>query len=267
MMSLGIVLPTSVYAVGPSVAHIFSNGTPANADHVNANFQELANRISEVAGGDQATSFDFAGYGAGNMASKTFSITGSAGQDIEIRTFERPDANTTVVTQNRQLLGVTNRIRKLTYVTSADDVRWTMRQDIDPSDGTTLLYTLSVSPGIVVRKNNMKIGQPWSTGSVVHVVDEYDEIGGGVGIDPAFDSITTDSRTLEAVENVAVPAGNFQNCLKITNTRAGHLGTHFRISWYCPNGVGLVKQYHGNYAGTSNGGGRLIELSGYTPIP
>lgn len=267
LLSVGILLPASVYAVGPPVAHEFFNGTPADADHVNANFQELANRISDIPGGDQAASFGYSGYGSSGVTSKTFTVSGPQGQDFEIRTFERPDANTTIVMQSRQFMGATNRIRRLTYIKSADDVRWTKREDVDPIDGTTLLYTLTMSPGVVVRKNGMKIGQPWSTGTLVHVVDEFDEIGGGAGIDPDYYSVTTDTRTVEAVEDVTVPAGTFQNCLKITNNRAGNLGTHLRVSWYCPNGIGLVKQYHGNFNGTFSGGGRLIELSAYTPVP
>jgi hypothetical protein len=262
-MSVGILLPASVYALGPPVTHIFSNGTPANADDVNANFQELADRISEVPGGDQAMSFDFAGYGFGNIASKTFSVINPGSHDSEIRTYERPSANTTIVTITRQMTGTPLNIRKMTYVTSANDVRWTKREEIDANDGATLLYTKSISPGIVVRKNNMKIGQSWSSGSVVHVVDEYDELGDGFGIEPEFDTVATETRMLEAVEDVTVPAGTFQNCLKISNTRSGYFGTHLRVSWYCSNGIGLVKQYHGH----SNGGGRLIELSNYSTLP
>ena len=199
------------------------------------------------------------------MASKTFTVTGPTGQDLEIRTYSRPDANTTIVTQDRQFQGVTNRIRRMTYVTSADDVRWTMREDIDAIDGTTLLYTRTMSPGVVIRKNNMKIGQPWSTGTLVNIVDEFEDFP-GAGFDPTISSVTTDTRVLEVVEDVTVPVGTFQNCLKITNTRAGTLGTHLRISWYCPNGVGLVKQYHSNYNGSVSGGGRLIELSASDPV-
>jgi hypothetical protein len=42
-----MLLNTAVFAA-PAVQHIFSNGQPANADQVNANFQELADRIEEI---------------------------------------------------------------------------------------------------------------------------------------------------------------------------------------------------------------------------
>ena len=43
----------NVWAVGEPVQNIFSNGMPANADHVNQNFQELADRISDTPVGPQ----------------------------------------------------------------------------------------------------------------------------------------------------------------------------------------------------------------------
>ena len=310
-------MPAAVFA---DVPYIFSNGTPANADQVNANFENLDIRIQNIPAGpagppgpqgipgqngangnngidgqdgadgapgmqgppgpqgnpgpqgdpgppgEGLTPYNYAGYGSGNMTSKTFSIIGPTNQDIEIRSYERPDANTTIETQDRQYLGETNRLRKLTYVKSAEDVRWTRLEEIDPIGRITVGISWTNTPGVVVRKNNMKIGQPWSTGVVTHVVDEFDEIGGGAGIDPPYDAVSSDIRMLEAVEDVTVPAGTFQNCLKITNSRAGFLGTHIRISWYCPGGVGLVKQYHSNYNGTFGGTGRLLQLIDSDPV-
>jgi len=209
-LGLGLVLPANVLAVGPQVQHQFTNGTPANADQVNANFQELADRISDIpaglqgpegpqgpvgATGPQGPQGDQGPQGvqgpegpqgpAGSSAftSKTFSATGVIPFDTEIRTYEHPDANTTIETRNRTSLGSTVSYQKRTFVTSADDVRFTQRQDFQSNDTAVLLYTHTLSPGLVVRKNDMQVGRPWSTGSIVTTVDE-------LGINPDSSAVT-----------------------------------------------------------------------------
>jgi len=289
-LGLGLVLPANVLAVGPQVQHQFTNGTPANADQVNANFQELADRISDIPAGLQGpegpqgpvgatgpqgpqgdqgpqgvqgpegpqgpagealTSYNYAGYGSSAFTSKTFSATGVIPFDTEIRTYEHPDANTTIETRNRTSLGSTVSYQKRTFVTSADDVRLTQRQDFQSFD--TVVFTHTLSPGLVVRKNGMQVGRPWSTGSIVTTVDV---LGGS----PDSSMVTAETRELEIVENVTVTAGSFQNCLKITTFRRGFQNGLF-IGWYCPNGVGLVKEYRGD----ETGGGRYMELISTVP--
>ena len=49
---IAMVLGTPAYAA-PAVQNIFSNGQPANADQVNDNFQELADRIDAIPAGAQ----------------------------------------------------------------------------------------------------------------------------------------------------------------------------------------------------------------------
>lgn len=47
------VFVTTQLNAAPSVQHIFINGQPANADHVNENFQELADRIDAIPAGPE----------------------------------------------------------------------------------------------------------------------------------------------------------------------------------------------------------------------
>jgi hypothetical protein len=333
-LGLGVVVPASVLAVGPAVQHQFTNGTPANANDVNANFQELADRISEIPAGPQGpegppgptgpqgpigptgptgpmgpqglpgqnglngldgrdgvdgeqgpqgvqgepgprgpegpqgppgeglAEYDFAGYISSNMASKTFTISGTSNFDTEVQTFERPDANTTIRTRERFSQGVLYHHRKHTFVSSSDDVRLTGIEFYTLIDPMTveLSMTHTLSPGIVIRQNGMKIGRPWSSGSMLHVVDLYP-------IDappPPYDDVVGDTSVLEAVEDVTVPAGTFQNCLKIVSTRFGNLRPNMNIKWICPGGIGMVKSYRGTIGTTA--GGIFMELSAYTSI-
>jgi len=50
LMGIGLVISSHAFAVGAPVANVFSNGSPADADQVNSNFQELADRISDNPG-------------------------------------------------------------------------------------------------------------------------------------------------------------------------------------------------------------------------
>jgi len=313
---------------GVPLPNTFVNGNLANADEVNANFEELAHRIVNIPAGPQGpagadgavgaagpqgpagadgaagaagpqgaagadgadgaagaagpqgpagadgaagavgpqgpegpqgppggvlVTYNYAGYGPSNMASKTFAVYNDASFDSEIRTFNRPDANTTIMTRDHQLLGATTKYRKTTYSTaSGTAVVTTQMEGYDPTT-LALNWTIILTPGIKTRINGMAVAHTW--GSATDIVNTDAATG-------VVTTYGTDARTLLGIEDVTVPAGTFTNCLKILVQRAaeGFGGTHQRVQWNCPNGVGMVKRIR--MSGSSS---RMMELTAYTP--
>ena len=292
----------------------FSNGAVADADDVNANFNELATRIDTVSltpGTDGATgpqgpagvqgpagaqgavgpagnqgnqgnpgiqgiqglkgdpgaqgpagndgagilTYSWAGYGSSAWAKKVFiRKSGPNTYNQEERIFARTSTSattgTTVMTRIRSNTNDANILvkhQKLSY--SYDTQGAVLLTDVDnyTADGTTLVSQMSVSPGINLRNNAMKLGMTWATAAQTDTT--Y------VDGSPDYQSFAVDSRSLVAVESITVQSVTYDNCYKIlTNRSAATMGNHYqRISWFCPNNVGLVKYIqHRENGGTSN---------------
>lgn len=240
----------------------FSNGAVADADDVNHNFNELATRIDNVSttpgeigpagpqgapgvdGTDGAgvSTYSWQGYGSSAWSAKAFIRKDSGNNfDKEVRTFIRTPSSattgTTVMTRVRSDSTNTrpDRYQKLTFSYDTQDALLFTGIDNYSSDGLTLVSEMTISPGVNLRNNTMNLGMTWASAAQTDTTF--------VNGDPATQSFTVDSRSLLAVESITVQSVTYNNCYKILTNRSGAtMGNHFqRISWFCPNNVGLVK--------------------------
>lgn len=174
---------------------------------------------------------------------KVFSVTGTqAGWDKEVRSFNRTinadSTITTLRTRQRTSAGVIVRHDVQKFITDLNgDVGYAEKKNYDAADITALVNTANISPPLVELKNNMGIGLRWGSASQVTYVYEDVNI-------PTDISFAVDSRSLLGIEDVTLSNGDaYSGCLKIETIRSAEsLGRNQqKISWHCPNGVGLVK--------------------------
>lgn len=93
-----IVFSANVWAAGAPLQHVFQPNTPARASEVNANFQELADRIANISAFNV---YDYRDYAlAPGVTQKQFSVSGSgACGAVETVSYERqPDTAGTRIT-------------------------------------------------------------------------------------------------------------------------------------------------------------------------
>ena len=106
-----------------------------------------------------------------------------------------------------------------------------------------LTETIDYDPPVVVLHDAMVPGIAWGS-------------AGAINSSSSGENFYTDKSEILAIEDVTVPAGTFNDCLKIHRLREFAVAiTINRMEWYCPN-VGLVKQIQG--------GRRMIEMTGFT---
>jgi len=245
----------------------FSNGTVADANDVNANFNELATRIDEQGN----SSYSWAGYGNSAWSRKVFIRKDSSnGFDKEERIFERSPTSattgTTVMTRIRtdSSANRTAKYQKLTFNYDTQGVLLFSGVDNYTSDGLSLVSQMRITPGVNLRNNAMILGVTWA--SAAQTDTTY------VDGSAATQSYTVDSNSLLAVESITVQSVTYDNCHKILTNRSGAtMGNHFQqISWFCPNNVGLVKYIRTRDIG-STVGYQVLEFdpdqSTLTPTP
>jgi len=239
----------------PPVQHIFSNGQPADANQVNQNFQELADRIEEIPVGPQGPQGEAGEKGdAGtgvveimldtyrhNFSSKTFSISYNSQQDIlqDIRTYDRSIPNQIIETRVRGQASP----RKFYYSSGVGQHITRTQFEIYDIANPELLSTREVyNPPVLLRKNSMVVGHPWNT---VYTTVATDELNGSAVVN---ESLTIETRTLLGQESITVKNNLYDDCIKLeivqTTTSLTTLNTGSRshkIQWHCA-GVALVKQ-------------------------
>lgn len=239
--SVGLALAALISApsfAAPPVQHIFSNGQPADANQVNDNFQELADRIAEIPvgpAGPGITQINFDPY-RHNSTSKKFTviekdaITGLFEPLFEeVRTYDRsvPGEVTEVRTRYDGNQIIQQETRKYTFNANGDKL-WTHRERIDEfsPDGRVSDY----SPPVKFIAGTMAIGMPWASAVITHNSDSSQN-------PPSYDGILHDKRTLLARESITANNVVYADCLKLLIERNGVQV----IDWYC-NGYGLVKR-------------------------
>lgn len=205
------------------------------------------------AGADGAgvVTYSWSGYDSSAWDVKVFTVMHSEGSwDKEVQTFVRTPTGagtgTIDVTRQRTLSGaiVKHHVIHYSYDT-AGDLLFNSKEDYQ-TDGTTLAGTKTMTPGFTFRHNAMGLGMNWATASTITLVDNLtgapDEVYFGL-----------DSRSLLAVEDISVKGVAYTGCLKILDRRSakGVGGHNQHISWFCPNGVGMVKQIQVNAADPS----------------
>lgn len=227
-----------LFAAGQPVANIFTSGTTAVAADVNANFQELADRIAD---NPVADVYDFKDYSpASDITQKTFDMTNSTCGDTETRNFTRsPVSGGTEITvlRTRTNSGVACQIRDTVFLSTDTKFTRVTRNHYNAGD-SSLLLTRDYADPIEIRNSTMRIGQPIVSFSQV-------DITGSV---TATDHILYEFMIV-AVEDVTVPADTYTGCLKTLTTYTGgpNLFNQKFVAWYCPD-VGLVKIVENNPA-------------------
>ena len=234
----------------PSVQHIFSNGQPANADQVNENFQELADRIEEIPIGPKGDQGDPGPAGAGvveinfdpyrhNFASKTFQILDNnvsglfAPEQTEIRTYDRSTPGLLIETRETIDIATSQTVagEKRYYTTgTGQDKVWTKREIYAGWD--VVDEVIDFTPGTPVFFTTMTVGVPRVSTSI-----RRNTIPPGVV--PPIESIVIDTRTLISQESIMVNGNTYDDCLKVLVERGNPSGQ--TVHWYCA-GYGLVKR-------------------------
>jgi len=263
----------------PPVQHIFSNGQPADANQVNQNFQELADRIEEIpvgpqgpigpeglqgpqgeqgppgpAGGEPVV-INFDPY-RHNFSSKTFRVNGynELGEygwfSQEVRTYDRSTPGIVVDTRNLTDRDFPN-YRKIYFRTGQGQDRVRIKQEtFDSTDPTILKKVEEHDPGLIVVKNNMSIGQLWVSHSVINAANLNWDVVDPPSTVPAIYGLV-ETRVLMGQESTTANNVVYDNCLKLLVMASSSQV----LQWYC-EGMGVVKVI-------SNG--RIRELVSTTP--
>lgn len=249
VITLGVI--GYVIAEGPPVTHQFVGGDPASATQVNENFQELADRIADIPGSQV---FDYRDYSSG-ATSKTFDYVGSlcsGTADSEIRTFNRVDngdGTTSVsVTLDRQSSSTTCNHKTFTYL--ATPTEYIMQSKANNNISGVTQDTDTFNEGLVMRNSTMYLGAAFGSHSTI-TNDVSGDLGGRI-----------QKVTVLSVEDVTVPLGTYQNCLKIhfLLTSGNNPTSLNRFSWYCPS-MGEVKRVHHDLTGSGYARWELSAMS------
>jgi len=254
--SLTLALGASIaISAGAPVGNIFQSGQPAIAADVNANFQELADRIDTV---PVETVYNYADYIPSGAQTNVFSITRynnitycQAKLEYEYtHTTENGNAVLKRKDTNIDSAGVpciTDTLRVRTFVKGSNSLDYTTATTTYISTGNVSTTTYEQPRNVLI--NNMQKGQTWGSSGIRTTVSTG--VGGGT-------STSTDIllNSLTNIESVTVPyAGGttYNNCLKIIKTspyvQTYYVGGGASIDvpiqrvftrWYCPS-VGLVK--------------------------
>lgn len=240
----------------------FSNGEIADAEDVNANFQELAQRIQVLTSmmnkrADSVGEIDFADYGH-NYATKTFSVSGKD-SIFNSEVWDFTTENKIKVTRNVNQKGLNLFLSRYSQlygdaVKTYTDVievkengdRVLLRRESNETTGTSLFngfrggYSIKFNPGVVLTRGHMVQGQSYSTAGTAELfasdgVTKLTTQPSGYFID-----------TSSYVENEPVTIGDveYTDCIKLEGRRTSqykHDSNFHKISWYC-RGEGLVKE-------------------------
>lgn len=234
----------SVFAAGIPVGSQFSAGQPARANDVNANFQELADRIDDNIVGIEDIDADLAAvyeYAPNeNLVSRTFinanpDVAGECDRWVDTFAFNTSEKTfvQSVTTEN------TSDSQDCTGYTFSMDYS----EDVVVSDfqlvlsgGSVVDYDFSFSNEWVYLKPKIRIGDNWANFNLLSYSNSGGSpiLNGGNGFDYR-------KRTFIGVEDVSVNAGNFEDCLVIEDFR-NIGGTESTIIYYHCAGPGLARR-------------------------
>lgn len=194
-------------------------------------------------GHHKVPAYDYHDYVNSNIQSKIFARYQNDGVVYdEVWSFERPNPGEEVRTKiATDAGGSIFRCGIDKFEASAEMFKWVQSNRCDGSTPPVVTSTTDYIPPLPVFTNAMVPGIAWGA-------------AGELQMTYALDNYYTDVSEVLAVEDVTVPAGTYNDCLKIYRQR-GFSNFIPRIEWVCPN-MGVVKSV--------NGGNRLMELTGVT---
>lgn len=254
ILAIGLTTALAI-AAGPPVTYTFQGGDPASATQVNANFQELADRIADAQASDI---YDYHHYVTDpGIQSKKYNTTGRCG-DEETRTYTRVAVTDgTKVTEERINTdkGATCAHNQIDYLSTTTEYQHLAIRGYDSVTGVLVSMRTLDNP-ITRRTSTMRVNSSWA------------DVATATTTPSGTSSTFIEKSTLAAIEDVTVPYNGgttYTACLKIHRTTqspsnpADNLTTGHseNIIWYCP-GVGMIK----NIAITASGTIVTRELSG-----
>ncbi|HEY9052140.1 MAG TPA: hypothetical protein VIQ03_11385 [Gammaproteobacteria bacterium] len=249
---LTFLLASNGFAAGAPVTHQFQGGQPASASQVNENFQELADRISDIPAPTVTASYDYRQY-LSNVSSKVFSVRGSTTTcDTETYTYARTqNGDNTDITVTRTATDNGTPCYMFIQYFTATPTQYELHasDSIDPITSDVTGHD-RFEPTQIFDINPMQLGRLYS----FHSENFYTP---RVGTELSNGFMLRDI-TVIAVEDVTVPAGTFTGCLKIHRISHSRSSTSPSLTWHCPT-VGEVKYIY------ISGSNVIKELTSYTP--
>ena len=204
-----------------------------------------ASVIAAQGGGhNKLTEYDYHDYTNSSIQSKTFIRYDYGVASDFVWTFDR--SNPGVVLRTEIITDANNIITrysqsKFTPTTESFNLAQVLRYSLSTTP-PILIETIDYTPAVDKLTNAMIPGIAWgSTG-------EINSSSSGV-------SYYNEKSEVVAVEDVTVPAGTYNSCLKIHRTSQYGASIYTRMDWFCPD-MGLVKRV--------NNGRILLELNSVT---
>ena len=181
-------------------------------------------------GHNKITAYDYHDYLNSSIQSKTFVRYENGVVFDFVWNFDRQDPNEVVRTEiATDASTAVTRYTKSTFAPTTRSFDWVQSERYDPYiTPPALIDTSDYNPPVAVLTNAMVPGIAWGSAGVINSTS-YGE------------SYYIDKKELIAIEDVTVPAGTFNSCLKIHNVRQYGSSFSSRMDWYCPD-TGLVKR-------------------------
>jgi hypothetical protein len=227
-----IVLSAAAYAAGPAVPHVFQAGQKATAAEVNANFQELANRIAAIPG---TPVYDYRNYAAASdIKAKEFNTSGNGMcGNKELQEFTRTAvAGGTLLTVKRTRTsgGAVCQLNEFDFLSTPASFALTERRFYPDAGGAPVRVDAYGTP-LPFRTSSMRAGALDANAAAITITGSINAADAGM---QEFSAI--------GVEDVVAGGTTYIGCLKMRYAFVGgpNLYQETGVEWNCPN-VGTVK--------------------------
>jgi hypothetical protein len=170
--------------------------------------------------------YDYHDYVSSGIQAKAFSAYDGETIYAQLWTFERPNPGTVIRTEVTSTGGVDTNyvVNEFRATTSAFNWVSNDRYDVAYPPPNQPTRTRVFEPPVPVLTDSMCLGYAWGSAADLNSA-------------PPDPSGYVEKDELLAIESIQVPAGTYQNCLKIHRSRFGR----DRMDWICPE-MGLVKR-------------------------
>ena len=181
-------------------------------------------------GHNKITAYDYHDDLNSSIQSKTFVRYENGVVFDFVWNFDRPNPNEVVRTEiATDASDNVTRYTKSIFVPATRSFDLVQTERYDPYvTPPALIETSDYNPPVAVLTNAMVPGIAWGSAGVINSMS-------------SGESYYTMKNEVLAIENVTVPAGAFNSCLKIHSTRQFGGSFSSRMDWYCPD-TGLVKR-------------------------
>jgi len=204
-----------------------------------------AGAIAAQGGGHhKLTEYDYHDYTNSSIQSKTFTRYDYGVASDFVWTFDRTTPGvvlrTETITDENNILTRYSQ-SKFTPTAESFALAQSLRYDLSTTI-PVLMETVDYTPAVAMLTSAMIPGIAWGPAGVIN-----SSISG--------ESYYSEKNEVVAVEDVTVPAGTYNSCLKVHRTSQYGASLYTRTDWYCPD-MGLVKRI--------NNGRILLELTDVT---